>query len=113
MPKEIDPLETYVVRAMFGCGEGHALPPGFTHWEEGEACTFGHEVDVKQAHYYHLYWRLYLVPMHIGTKEDRYDPRSGLLWEERISQNPNKWGQYALAPKGLKEGKIVRPRQAA
>jgi len=106
--KTIDPKETYVVREMFGCGEGHALPPGFTHWESGEACILGHEHHDQPNEYYHLYWRLYLVPMYNGTKDNPYDPESGDLWQ-RVKDNPNKWGQYTPAPKGLTEGQLVIP----
>lgn len=110
--KQIDPQETYVVRMMFGCGEGHALPPGFTHWESGEACIHGHELKNQGVAYYHFYWRLYLVPMFNGSEKDRYDPNSGLVWE-RVCAHPNRFGQYIVAPPGLKEGQVIQPGSVA
>lgn len=106
--KQIDPKDTYVVRQMFGCGEGHALPPGFTHWESGEGCIHGHSGIGKPNEYYHLYWRLYLVPVYRGTKEDPYSPENGKVWD-RLLSNPNKWGQFVPAPEGLREGQTIGP----
>lgn len=104
--KYIDPDDMYIVREMFGCGHGHAMPPGFTHWESGEGCIFTHSqargpgygpgpTTNESAHYY---WRLMLVSIVDGNGQD--------LWERALS-DPNKFGHYPLAPEGLKEGQVV------
>lgn len=83
--------EEYIVREIFGCGEGHFLA-SFTHWESGEACPHGHEAGHDNA-YYHLYYRPFLVPKYIGD-----GPESGDLWEKlNRDENINKWGQLPLA----------------
>lgn len=110
--KPIDPKDTYIVREMFGCGEGHALPLGFTHWESGEACIHGHQNENAPTEYYHLYWRLYLVPVYNGTKEDPYSEENGKVWD-RLLEHPDRWGQFPLAPEGLKEGQIISPKVPA
>ena len=94
--KPIDPKETYNVKELFGCGEGHFLTPGFTHWESGEACPQNHEPGQPNK-YYHLYYRKFMVPTHQGTKEDRYSKDSP-TYDELFRDNPGKWGQLPLAP---------------
>lgn len=95
MRKEIDPNDSYIVRLMFGCGHGHCMPPGFTHWESGEACVWGHEGPPKTNESYHLYGRLMCVPI--------VDMDGGDCWE-RINTDPNKWCHFPMAPPGAKEG---------
>lgn len=104
--KYIDPDDMYVVRLMFGCGHGHAMPPGFTHWESGEGCPFVHSQEHGPGYgpgpttneSAHLYERLFCVPIVDGNGAD--------LWE-RACSNPNKFGHYPLAPDGLKEGQVI------
>jgi len=101
--KCIYPDDTYIVREMFGCGHGHCMPPGFTHWESGEACIHGHSQEYGPGYgpgptdneSYHLYWRLMAVPV--------ADANGGDCWE-RIQTDPNKWCHFPPAPEGLKEG---------
>jgi hypothetical protein len=101
--KQIDPKDTYIVREMFGCGHGHVLPPGFTHWEEGEACIHGHEGPPTDNASYHLYWRLVLVPVY----RKGYDGGEK-LWDV-LRAEPNKWAHLPLAPKGMKAGQKLSP----
>lgn len=99
--------DEYVVREMFGCGHGHCLPPGFTHWESGEACIWGHEDGPNDNHSVHLYWRLMLVPVHAHFDGSDYcdsgEHCEHDLWE-RICAQPDKWCHLPLAFVGLKEG---------
>lgn len=94
---------------LFGCGEGHALKR-FTHYEEGEACFhFAHEPSASNEDV-HLYWRLYLVPMYRGSKDDPYDTSSELVADMMDKpENINKWGHFVLAPKGMKAGQVIMP----
>jgi hypothetical protein len=88
--KLIDPNETYVVRELFACGEGHFMAPGFTHWEEGEACPYGHDTDASNEDV-HLYYRKLLVPVQASDGSD--------LWTKLTSsENAGKWGQLPVAP---------------
>jgi hypothetical protein len=81
--------EKYIVREMFGCGEGHFLAR-FTHWEQGEACPHAHEPGQPNA-YYHLYYRDFLVPE--KAEDEKTD-----LWEKlNRDENVNKWGHLPLA----------------
>lgn len=94
--KSIDLDDSYTVREMFGCGHGHVLPPGFTHWESGEACPLGHSSSGPSDNKsYHLYWRLVCVPI--------VDMRGNDMWEKLCSY-PNRWAHLPLAPPGLQEG---------
>lgn len=102
MRKSIDPDDSYIVREMFGCGHGHCMPPGFTHWESGEGCPHGHEGPPTDNESYHLYWRLMAVP----TK----DMDGGDCWE-RICSDPNKWCHCPMAPKGAKEGRRIGTKE--
>ena len=107
--RAIDPKETYIVTELFGCGEGHALKR-FTHYESGEACFhFAHDRGASN-HDVHLYWRLYLVPKHRGTKDDPYDTNSELYADLMLrDENVNRWGHFPLAPKGLVAGQEIGP----
>lgn len=104
--KYIDKDDMYVVRMMFACGHGHALPPGFTHWESGEACIFTHSQETGPGYgpgpttneSDHYYGRLMLVPMFDLDGKDIYD---------KLCDNPNKFGHFPLAPEGLQEGQQV------
>jgi hypothetical protein len=108
-----DPKETYIVTELFGCAAsdyntGHAVKH-FTHWESGEACILGHNRGHTNEEY-HLYWRLYLVPKHVGTKDDPYDPNSKLYADVMDDPaNNSKFGRFFLAPKGSKAGDIILP----
>ena len=117
MKREIDPKETYVVREIFCCGEGHCPGIRFTHWESGEACIHGHEESSTNEDC-HLYWRLALIPMyrgdHSGKTGDNYSPKNGKFWEfAQLPENENKWCHFVLAPKGMKEGQVISPKVAA
>lgn len=87
--------DEYVVRLMFGCGHGHVMPPGFTHWESGEACPWDHsgEMTNEEAH---LYGRLMLVPVETSGGGEN-------MWA-MLTEDPNRWSQLPLAPEGLREG---------
>lgn len=85
--KTVDPNETYEVMELLSCGEGHFLTPGFTHWEEGEVCPFGHSSDASNADV-HLYYRKLLIP----TTDSQGRPI-----KEMISENRGKWGQTPVA----------------
>jgi len=81
--------ETYIARELFACGEGHFMSPGFTHWEEGEACPHGHDPDASNEDV-HLYYRIILVPEKASDGTD--------LWEKLTSpENAGKWGQLPVA----------------
>jgi hypothetical protein len=95
MKKKLDPKDTYVVRDMFGCGEGHFLTPGFTHWESGEACPHGHSESANNADV-HLYWRKALVPTNVGTKENPYDTNTK-TYDELFAEKPGTWVHLPLA----------------
>lgn len=107
--KLIDPDDSYIVRLMFGCGHGHCMPPGFTHWEAGEGCIWTHAdpepIDLDRAApgptdnaSAHLYGRLMAVPI--------VDSGGGDCWE-RICSDPNKWCHFPMAPEGAKEGERI------
>lgn len=97
--KSIDPEDMYVVRLMFGCGHGHAMPPGFTHWESGEGCPWDHsEPGPMDNESMHLYGRLLAVPIVDSKGED--------MWA-KLCGEPNVFGQFPLAPEGLKEGQHI------
>lgn len=111
--REIDPKETYVVREVFCCGEGHCMGGTFTHWESGEACMYAHS-DSASNEDAHLYWRLALVPLyrgdHSGKTGDNYSPKNGEFWKyARLPENVNKICHFPIAPKGLKEGQKITP----
>lgn len=90
MKKQIDPNETYEVKEMFSCGEGHFMTPGFTHWEEGEACPYDHNPNASNADV-HLYYRKILVPT--------LDSNGRNMWEELTKpENAGKWGHLPVAP---------------
>lgn len=114
MKREIDPKETYVVREVFCCGEGHCPGINFTHWEAGEACPMGHYVSATNEEC-HLYWRLVLVPLYRGSKDpdgDNYSPDNGEYWEfASLPENENKWCHFPLAPKDVKEGDRIEPQE--
>lgn len=97
--KPIDPTDTYVVREMFACGEGHCLPRGFTHWESGEACPHAHSEEATNADC-HLYWRKIAVPTETTSGDD--------MWA-MLTSEPNRWSQLPLAPKGLALGTRFGP----
>jgi hypothetical protein len=117
MKKPIDPKETYVVRRVLCCGEGHCVGVRYTHWESGEACIMGgHEDSTNEE--CHLYSRLVLVPMyrgdHSGTTGDHYSPENGGFWEfANRPENENKWCHFPLAPAGLHEGQTITPQQVS
>jgi len=103
--KPIVPDE-YIVREMFGCGEGHVLPPGFTHWESGEACLYGHTPDASNEAV-HLYWRLVLVPVHAhwdGSPACDSGPTCRHDMWEKLCASPNQWAHLPMAPSGMSEG---------
>lgn len=96
--KQIDPDDSYIVRELFACSAGHFLPPGFTYWEAGECCPHGHS-DGEDPH---LYWRLMMVPTKASDGKD--------MWR-KLLDHPDRWGQFPLAPEGLKEGMRVGTRE--
>lgn len=97
--KKLDPDDMYIVREMFGCGHGHVMPPGFTHWESGEACIYVHGGEGPTTNESaHLYWRLVCVPVVDGRGADMWD---------KLCAEPNRWAHLALAPPGAKEGDII------
>lgn len=112
MKKEIDPKETYIVREVFCCGEGHCPGIRFTHWESGEACIHNHSSESSNADC-HYYWRLALVPQYRGNPDktkDQYTKANGDFWEfASLPENENKWCHFPLAPEGLKVGQKVSP----
>jgi hypothetical protein len=88
--KAVDPKETYEIRELFSCGEGHFLMPGFTHWEEGEACPHGHDESASNEDV-HLYYRKLMFPVEATD--------GGSLWTKLSKpENANKWGQLPVAP---------------
>lgn len=97
MKKSIDPDDTYIVRELFACGEGHFLSPPHTYWEEGEVCPHGHDENATNRDV-HLYYRLIMVPT-VMTDRDG----GGDLWENML-KNPDCWGQLPIAPEGAEEG---------
>jgi hypothetical protein len=101
--KPIDPSDTYEVRELFSCGEGHFLTPVFTHWEEGEVCPHGHNEDASNEDV-HLYYRR----LAIATKRSDSDG-GGDTWEFFLA-NPGKWGHAPLAPEGLAVGTQFGPK---
>jgi hypothetical protein len=106
--KAIDPTDTYVIRELFGCGEGHALTPGFTHWESGEVCPHGH-LRTASNEDVHLYDRLYAVPERRSERQG-----GGDMWEYLTApENRGQWIQNPPAPKGLKEGQRIEPTRTA
>lgn len=109
MKKDIDPLETYIVREVFCCGHGHSPGARFTHWESGEACICGHQRETSNEDV-HLYWRLCLIPKWKGTKEDRYAADTEPYWDWlRRPEHTNKWCHFIMAPKGMHEGQEIGP----
>lgn len=114
--KKIDPKETYVVRSVFCCGVGHSPGVRFTHWESGEGCIMGGH-DGCSNEEVHFYWRLALVPKYKGhpdKSKDQYAKSNGDLWEWlSLDEHVNKWCQFPLAPKGLREGQVLGPRKLA
>lgn len=115
MRKLIDPNETYIVREIFCCGEGHCPGIRFTHWEEGEACIYIHD-EATSNYDCHYYWRLALIPLYKGNPDkgkDQYSSENGDFWEfANLPENENRWVQFPLAPKELKEGDRVEPATA-
>lgn len=86
MKKPVDPDDTYVIREMFACGEGHFMCPGFTHWESGEACPWRHSDDATNEDV-HLYYRNIMVPTSHVDK----------LFN--TPENAGKWGHLPVASK--------------
>lgn len=112
MKQKIDPKETYIVRRLFCCGEGHCPGVRFTHWESGEACIHGHSDDADNEDV-HFYWRLVLTPKYKGNPDktkDQYAKENGDWWEfANLPENVNKWCHLPLAPEGLSEGQVIPP----
>jgi hypothetical protein len=107
--KQIDPKETYIVREIFCCGEGHCPGITFTHWETGEACTMDHSSNATNKDV-HLYWRKVLIPLYRGTDEDRYSSDSEDMWNFlNLPKNINKWCHFIIASKEMKVGDRVEP----
>jgi hypothetical protein len=101
MKKPIDPDDSYIVREMFGCGEGHVWTPGYTHWEAGEGCPFGHSDEATNEEL-HLYRRLVMVPTKTMGGTD--------LWQF-ILEHPNEAMHFPMAPEGLAEGTRVGTKE--
>lgn len=104
--REIDPKETYVLREVLCCGEGHCVGVRYTHWESGESCIVAsHSYDASNADV-HLYWREVLTPKYRGNPDktkDQYAPENGEWWEfARQPENENKICHLVIAPKNLK-----------
>src|SRR4029077_15143429 len=116
MKKAIDPKETYIVREVFCCGEGHCPGIRFTHWESGEACVYSHQSDASNKDV-HFYWRLALVPKNRGNPDkakDQYSDKNGDFWEfANLPENENKWCHFPLAPKGFVVGQVLKPGRSA
>jgi hypothetical protein len=114
--KPIDPKETYVVREVFCCGEGHCPGIRFTHWESGEACVYEHEKGSSNEDC-HFYWRLALTPMYKGNPDptkDQYAEENGNWWEfANQDDNVNKWCHLTIAPRGLVAGTVIKPGEQA
>ena len=108
--KQFDPKETYIVREVLCCGDGHCPGVRYTHWEVGEMCIIdGHE-EGRIDREVHFYPRLVLVPLYRGTKEDPYSKENGKLWDYlNLDDNVNRWSHFVLAPKGMKEGQKITP----
>jgi len=112
--RTIDPKETYVVRQIFCCGEGHCPGIKFTHWESGEACPYDHSSNASNEDC-HFYWRLALVPRYRGNWRDdpnlnQYSKENGDFWDfARLPENVNRWSHFIIAPKGLEEGNKIKP----
>ena len=112
-----DPKETYVVRRVFCCGEGHCPGVRYTHWEAGEACTYVHDV-VTDNESCHFYSRLVLTPKNRGNpnpEADQYADENGDWWEfAHDDENVNKWCFLIVLGKDskLKEGHVLQPGEA-
>lgn len=104
--KPIDPTDTYVVRELFACSDGHFMCPGYTHWEVGEACPHSHRPGLKPSAYC-LYDRLLLVPT---RRSDRQG--GGDMWKYLTSREQRgSWGHLPLAPAGLEAGTVISPKK--
>lgn len=89
MKKAVLPDEVYTVHILFACGEGHFMCPDFTHWEEGEACPYGHSPDSSEEDGC-MYYRKLLIPVDASDGSD--------MWEYiNAPENAGKWGQAPVA----------------